>query len=68
MAQPAQDMTPRERVEEIASILAEGILRLKCKNMRKSNRERAYSLDSIGNQSVHAPEPKKKGKSAWKTT
>ncbi|MFM9889593.1 MAG: hypothetical protein ACKVOE_02965 [Rickettsiales bacterium] len=68
MAHPVHDMTARERVEEIASILAEGILRLKCKNMRKSKRERAYSLDSIGNQSVHAPESKKKGKSAWETT
>ncbi len=68
MAQSVHDMTPRERVEEIASILAEGILRLKCKNMRKSNRERAYSLDSAGNQSAHAPEPKKNGRSTWKTT
>ena len=67
MMKSADDMHANERIEEIASILAEGMLRLKCKNMRKSNRERVYSLDSIGNQSVHAPEPKKKGKSAWET-
>lgn len=67
MAHSAHEMTPRERVEEIASILAEGILRLKCKNMRKSNSKRAYSLDSIGNQSVHAPKPKKRWKNAWET-
>jgi hypothetical protein len=59
----ADDMRASERVEEIASILAEGMLRLKCKNMRKSYRERVYSLDSIGNQSVHVIEPQEKGKS-----
>jgi hypothetical protein len=61
-------MTPRERVEEIASILAEGILRLKCKNMRKYNKKTLIPLDSIGMQSAHAPEPKGNRRNAWKTT
>lgn len=53
MAQSPDDMRASERIEEIASILAEAILRLKSKKMRKSSRLRDISLDSIANQSVH---------------
>lgn len=54
MAKPPNQMRPSERIEEIASILAEAILRLKSKKARKSNKVRDISLDSFGDQSVHA--------------
>jgi hypothetical protein len=62
MAKSPSDMRASERIEEIASILAEGLLRLKRKKTIKDNRLREISLDSSAHQSVHAPEPKKRGK------
>jgi len=58
------DMRASERIEEIASILADGLLRLKRRKSINSNRLREIPLDSSANQSVHAPEPKERGKNA----
>lgn len=62
MARSPDDMRASERIEEIATILAEGLLRLKRRKAIKSNRLRDFPLDSSANQSVHAPEPKDRGK------
>ncbi|MDE3037376.1 MAG: hypothetical protein KGJ21_02800 [Pseudomonadota bacterium] len=51
------EMRPQERIEEIATILAEGVLRLKQRMMRKSKRFRDVLLDSSPDQSVHATKP-----------
>jgi hypothetical protein len=64
MAQSPNDMRASERIEEIASIIAEGILRRKRRKAQKSNRLRELLLDSSGSQSVHVAEPTRKGKSA----
>ena len=56
------EMQPSDRLAEIASILAEAMLRLKCKKAIKSNKLREISLDSFGNQSVHAHETSTTGK------
>jgi flagellar basal body-associated protein FliL len=58
MSKSPNDMRSSERLEEIASILAEGVLRLKQKISRKPARLRDISLDSFANQSVHAIKPK----------
>ena len=68
MARNPDDMTAAQRMAEIGAILCEGLLRLKCKKARKTNTESTISLYSSGNQSVHAPENKPRGKNAWKTT
>jgi len=62
MARSPDDMRASERIEEIASILAEGLLRLKRRKSIKSNILREIPLDSSAHQSVHVPEPKKRGK------
>ena len=54
------EMRPSERVDEITDILAEGVLRLKHKMTRRSERFRDVSLDSFGNQSVHATTRKRR--------
>lgn len=54
MVRSPDEMSPSERIAEIGAILAAGILRLKMKKMRKSNKLRDIPLDSSGNQSVHA--------------
>lgn len=53
MRQP-DDMTPSQRMEEIAAILAQGILRRIMLEARKSNRFGEIPLDSSGKESVHA--------------
>jgi len=55
------DMRAQERIDEIATILAEGVVRLKQKKTRKSKRFRDVLLDSSPDQSVHAT---KQGESA----
>lgn len=62
MVTSPDDMRASERIEEIASILAEGLLRHKRRKMIKSNRLREIPLDSSAHQSVHAPEPNNRGK------
>lgn len=61
MVKPPHQMRPSERVEEIVAILVEGMLRLKYKKVRKSNKLREISLDSFANQSVHAVTHNKRG-------
>lgn len=55
-------MAPEERVAEIASLMAQAILRLKSKKARKSKAESTISLDSLPNQSVCVRETSKTGK------
>lgn len=62
MAKSPDEMTPYERIAEIGSILAAGVLRFKSKKIRKSNNLRDLSLDSSGNQSVHADTRQKERK------
>lgn len=48
------DMTPAQRMEETAAILAQGIMRRIMLEARKSNTFREIPLDSSGKESVHA--------------
>lgn len=49
-----EDMTPSQRMEEIAAILALGMLRRIMLEARKTNRFGEIPLDSSGKESVHA--------------
>ena len=50
-------MTPRERVAELAAILAGGVIRVSSgKSSRNPNSAGEFSLDCRANQSGHAPE------------
>ncbi len=57
MARSPDDMTATQRIEEIAGILSEGLLRLKAKQAKKNRRLRDILLDSSACQSVHAATP-----------
>ncbi len=54
MARSPDDMTAIQRIEEVADILSEGLLRLKAKHTKKNRRLRDILLDSSPDQSVHA--------------
>lgn len=56
MIKSPDEMTPDERMTEVAALLAQGILRLKQRNMRKYKAESVISLDSSGNHSACAIE------------
>ncbi len=62
MIKSHDEMAPDERVTEVAALLAQGILRMKQRNMRKSKAESVISLDSSGNQSACAVEHSETGK------
>lgn len=53
----ADDMTPQQRQEEIAEILARGIMRVNLLKIRKTKGFTHNSLDSGGEESVYATEP-----------
>lgn len=49
---PPEKMTPAQRKQEIADILARGLLRLKVLKMRKTKAYREILLDSSREESV----------------
>lgn len=61
LLRPAQ--SPAERVDEVARILALGILRLRARESREKpnvpNQLRAFRLDFSPHKSVHGFEPKR---------
>ena len=54
------EMHAHERIDEITDIIAEGVLRLKHKQIRKRGGFRDVLLDSSSNQSVHATKRNKR--------
>lgn len=57
MARSPDDMTATQRIDEIAGILSEGVLRLRSNIIRKTSRLRDIPLDSFSYQSVHVATP-----------
>ncbi len=54
---PPEKMTPEQRRQEIASILAKGLIRLRsagCQQLAGMVTESKFELDSSGQRSVHS--------------
>ena len=63
---PPELMSPQERLDEIAAILADGFSRVHQRHSRPvhGRTPMQISLDSVQQQSVHGLEPEK-GEPAW---
>lgn len=58
---PPENMTPKQRRQEVASLLAKGLVRLRTRPLQQISlpfpimaEDNRFELDSSGNQSVHA--------------
>ena len=64
------DLDPTDRLDELAGVLAEGILRMHLRDARRrstSRKQRSPRLDCLAGQSVHVVEPSEKGgRTRWR--